>query len=69
MLMSCLLRVGFADALSKDPHVASEISVDPLAVEGSVKNKTGFEVIKLIAVAKECAPKVRRVSGGLSFFL
>eukprot|EP00904_Undaria_pinnatifida_P006210 jgi/Undpi1/2719/HiC_scaffold_14.g06097.m1 len=45
-------------ALSKDPSVVLEAAVDPLMVKGSVRNKTAFEVIKLIDAAKESASKV-----------
>eukprot|EP00752_Nemacystus_decipiens_P012404 g10991.t1 len=44
--------------LSTDPEVAQEAAVDPLMVKGSVRNKTAFEVIKLIQATKECADKV-----------
>ncbi|CAM9819460.1 unnamed protein product, partial [Hapterophycus canaliculatus] len=47
-----------AGSLSTDPEVALEAAADPLMVKGSVRNKTAFEVIKLIQVAKECASKV-----------
>ncbi|CAN0129898.1 unnamed protein product, partial [Laminaria digitata] len=46
------------DALSKDPNVALEATADLLMVKGRVRNKTAFEVIKLIQVAKESASKV-----------
>ena len=36
--------------------------MDPLMVKGSVRNKTAFEVIKLIEATKESAGKVRGVS-------
>lgn len=42
-----------------------QAAVDPLMVKGSVKNKTAFEVIKLIAAAKEGAEKVRWAAGSL----
>ncbi|CAM9220455.1 unnamed protein product [Scytosiphon promiscuus] len=45
-------------SLSTDPEVSLEAEVDPLMVKGSVRNKTAFEVIKLIQVAKQCASKV-----------
>lgn len=49
----------FPGSLSTDPDVALEAAVDPLMVKGSVRNKTAFEVIKLIQAAKESASKVR----------
>ena len=45
-------------ALSKDPTVALEAKADLLMVKGSVRNKTAFEVVKLIQAAKESASKV-----------
>lgn len=47
-------------SLSVDPEVALEAAVDPLMVKGSVRNKTAFEVFKLIVAAKEGAGKVGR---------
>lgn len=49
----------FPGSLSNDPEVAQEVAVDPLMVKGSVRNKTAFEVFKLIQAAKEGAGKVR----------
>ncbi|CAN0135207.1 unnamed protein product [Ectocarpus sp. 6 AP-2014] len=45
-------------ALSSDPEVKPEAAVDPLMVKGSVRNKTAFEVLKLVQVAKQSACKV-----------
>lgn len=48
-----------AGSLSSDPEVKPEAAVDPLMVKGSVRNKTAFEVLKLVQVAKQSACKVR----------
>lgn len=55
--LSLLPRV-LQGVLSKDPSVALEAKVDPLMVKGNVRNKTAFEVVKLIQAAKESASKV-----------
>lgn len=54
-----LLLFLWPDSLSTDPEVALEVKVDPLMVTGSTRNKTAFEVVKLIQAAKESASKVR----------
>ncbi|CAM9792654.1 unnamed protein product [Pylaiella littoralis] len=46
------------DSLSTDPEVALEAKVDPLMVKGSTRNKTAFEVMKLIQAAKKSASKI-----------
>lgn len=57
--------VAWTDGLSLDPEVAQENRLDPLIVQGSIRNKTAFEIIKLVAKAKETAPKVRNTMANL----
>lgn len=56
--LSLFFFVRFPASLSADPEVAQEVAVDPLAVKGSVRNKTAFEFIKLMEASKESAGKV-----------
>lgn len=47
------------DGLSLDPHVAEENRLDPLVVQGNIRNKTAYEMLKLVQVVRQSASEVK----------
>lgn len=60
----CLIDLCWclAAALSKDGRVKVEAMVDPLMVKGCIRNKTAYEIIKMIQAVREIAHKVRQLA-------